>query len=75
MRKYIIIKTGEGRTRKIPAICYNIRHMKTNRKDNLNERYYAFATEQFARGGVKPRRKLSWPPLAACGLSRTRFRR
>ena len=49
--------------------------MKTNRKDNLNERYCAFATEQFARGGVKPRRKLSWPPLAACGLGRTRFQR
>ena len=39
--------------------------MKLKRKDNLNEKAYAFVTEQLARGGLKPGRKLSELSLVA----------
>jgi DNA-binding GntR family transcriptional regulator len=46
-----------------------------NAHDNLNERAYAFVTEQLARGEIKPGQKLSEPSLAAaCGVSRTPMR-
>lgn len=49
--------------------------MKSGRKDNLNDKAYAFVTEQLARGDLKPGQKLSEPSLAAaCGVSRTPMR-
>jgi len=49
--------------------------MKSFRRDNLNERAYAFVTEQLTRGELKPGQKLSEPSLAAaCGVSRTPMR-
>ncbi len=47
----------------------------SDKKDNLNEKAYAFVTDMLTRGELKPGQKLSEPSLAAaCGVSRTPMR-
>ena len=49
--------------------------MSPKKKDNLNEKAYAFVSDLLARGELKPGQKLSEPSLAAaCGVSRTPMR-
>ena len=49
--------------------------MNPDKKDNLNEKAYAFVTDLLTRGELKPGQKLSEPSLAtACGVSRTPMR-
>ena len=44
--------------------------MNPDKKNNLNEKAYAFVTDLLTRGELKPGHKLSEPSLAAaCGVA------